>query len=226
MLIFAGRFILAYGLLITPWPGAKSIYGDYFRTINAAVFIRNSSSRVLQFNPLNDPGHIWPNNFDTSILLANRDWPDAEGNARALQLTVDAWQMGWVPTAFLMALIVATPVSWGRRFWALAWGLAWLHAFILLTMGIFVWNESTRLLLVTLTPFWKGIANWVEALALDPVGPSFLAAAVIWILVTFRRQDPAGRSLAKILVRTSPSDDAPRQNPPAAAEREIFCRPG
>jgi len=56
-------------------------------------------------------------------------------------------------------------------------------------VGISIWNESTRISLVTLTPFWKAIANQVEDLALDPVGPSFFAAALIWILVSFRRQD-------------------------------------
>jgi hypothetical protein len=33
----------------------------------------------------------------------------------------------------------------------------------------------------------------MEELALAPVGPSFFAAALIWILVTLRRQDLAGK---------------------------------
>jgi hypothetical protein len=45
--------------------------------------------------------------------------------------------------------------------------------------------------LVTLTPFWKEIANRLEEQALNPVGPSFFAAALIWMLITFRRQDLA-----------------------------------
>jgi hypothetical protein len=197
MLVFAGRFILIYGLFIVPWPGAKKIYGSYFREINDAVFVQETGPRALQFNPLDDSRHIWPRNFDTSIILANRDLPDVAGKPRAFLLTVDSWQMGWTPTAFLMALIVATSVPWRRRFWAIGWGLLWVHGFILLTVGIFIWNESTRLSLVTLTPFWKGIANRVEELALDPVGPSFLAATLIWILVTFRRRDLAGKSFSK-----------------------------
>jgi len=67
--------------------------------------------------------------------------------------------------------------------------LLWVHAFILLTLGIFIWNESVRLKLVALTPFWMEVANRLEVLALNPVGPSFFAAALIWMLVTFRRRD-------------------------------------
>jgi hypothetical protein len=90
-----------------------------------------------------------------------------------------------------MAFALATPISWRRRMWALLWGFLWVHGFILLTLGIFIWNESTRVALVTLTPFWKEIANRLEEQALNPVGPSFFAAALIWLLITFRRQDLA-----------------------------------
>ena len=68
-----------------------------------------------------------------------------------------------------------------------------MQGFVVLTLGIFVWNESTRVGLVTLTPLGKEIANRLEELALAPVGPSFFVAALIWILVTFRRQDLAGK---------------------------------
>jgi len=125
--------------------------------------------------------------------MANRDLLDHESRGRTFTLAVDAWQMGWVPTAFFLSLTLATPIPWRRRLWAVFWGLLWIHVFILLTLGIFIWNESTRLSLVTLTPFWKEMADRLEELALAPVGPSFFAAALIWILVTFRRQDLAGK---------------------------------
>jgi len=131
----------------------------------------------------------WPDNFDTAILIGNRYALNDQGKPKVFLLAVDAWQMGWTPTAFLMALVLATPISWQRRLWSLLLSLLCVHSFILLTVGISIWNESTRISLVTLTPFWKAIANQVEDLALDPVGPSFFAAALIWILVSFGRQD-------------------------------------
>ena len=146
---------------------------------------------LLEFQPLDNPHHQWPPNFDTAIILANRDLLDQDGQEQRFMLTVDAWQMGWAPTACLMAFALATPISWRRRMWALFWGFLWVHGFILLTLGIFIWNESTRVALVTLTPFWKEIANRLEEQALNPVGPSFFAAALIWLLITFRRQDLA-----------------------------------
>jgi hypothetical protein len=193
ILVFAGWFILIYGLLIAPWPGGKPVYASYFRGLGQLILQDNGSRRLLDFQPLDDPDRKWPPNFDTAIILANRDLLDAAGKGQRLMLAVDAWQMGWTPTAFLVALTLATPIPWRRRLWALFWGWLWVQGFIVLTLGIFIWNESTRLALVMLTPFWKDLANRLEDLALAPVGPSFFAAALIWILVTFRRQDLAGK---------------------------------
>ena len=189
MLVFAGWFVLIYGLLITPWPGAKKIYGAYFSCLGQLVFTAPGSQRLLEFQLLDNHSHQWPQNFDTAIILANRDLLDQNGHEQRFMLTVDAWQMGWVPTACLVAFTLATPIPWRRRNSSLFWGLWWVHGFILLTLGIFIWNESTRLALVTLTPFWKEIANRLEEQALNPVGPSFFAAALIWLLVTFWRHD-------------------------------------
>lgn len=193
MLVFAGWFGLFYGLLIAPWPGAKPLYAGYFRGLGQLVFENNGSRRLLHFEPLDDPGHQWPPNYDTAIILANRDLLDTQGNGQKFMLAVDAWQMGWAPTAFLVSLTLATPILWRRKRWALFWGWFWVQGFIVLTVSIFIWNESTRLALVTLTPFWKAITHQVEELALSPVGPSFFAAALIWMLVTLRRQDFAGK---------------------------------
>ena len=193
ILVFAGWFLLIYGLLIAPWPGAKPVYAGYFRELGRLVLADDGGRRLLDFQPLDDPDHKWPPNFDTAIILANRDLLDDQGKARAFMLAVDAWQMGWTPTAFLVALTLATPIPWRRRWWALFWGWLWVQGFVVLTLGIFIWNESTRLALVTLTPFWKDLANRLEEVALAPVGPSFFAAVLIWILVTFRRQDLADK---------------------------------
>jgi hypothetical protein len=193
ILVFALRVLVVYALLIAPWPGLKPLYARYFQGLGRMVFVDEGGRRSLEFQPLGDPEHAWPPNFDTGIIMANRNRLDAQGQGPRFLLTADAWQMGWAPTAFFMSLVLATPIPWRRRLRALGWGLVWVHGFILLTVGIFLWNESTRVALVTLTPFWKAVANRLEELALDPVGPGFFAAALIWMVVTFRRRDLADK---------------------------------
>ena len=89
------------------------------------VLADDGGQRMLDFQPLDDPEHQWPPNFDTAIILANRNMLNPDGKGHRFMLTVDAWQMGWAPTAFLVALTLATPIPWRRRWWALFWGWYW-----------------------------------------------------------------------------------------------------
>jgi hypothetical protein len=115
---------------------------------------------------------------------------NADDSGPVRHLDFDTLGLGWRPTALLIALIVATPISWARRRWALFWGLIWQNAFLLVFLGFLIWNESSEISLVNLTPFWKHLAsNFKDAL----VGQAGLAVPVaIWVLVTFRRIDKRG----------------------------------
>ncbi len=189
ILFFAARWFLIYGLLILPWPGMKPLYAAYFQKLGQIVWAKNIRCLTLDFQQLHDPAHRWPANFDTAIIMSRSELTEDDGNDQRYLLTVDAWQMGWVPTAFFIALTLATPASWSRRRKALSWGILWMQVFVLMTLEIFIWNESTRLYPSSLALFGKSLANRLEELALSPVGPSFLAATLTWITVTFRWQE-------------------------------------
>ncbi|HTQ31261.1 MAG TPA: hypothetical protein VMI53_08625 [Opitutaceae bacterium] len=182
---FLGRFALVYGLLIFPWPGWNGFYGRGFRALGRTVFAENSGRRILRFEPA--PDTLRP--LDTAIALANREQLDALGSGPVRTLGLDTRGVGWVPTALLLALILATPVSWRRRGRALIWGLICLYVFILFSVGIYIWNESAQLSLVGFSPFWKAIADGLEETLITQMGASFVAPVLIWILVTFRRED-------------------------------------
>ncbi len=100
VLVFAGWFGLFYGLLVAPWPGAKPLYAGYFQGLGKVVLEDKGSRRLLEFQPLDDPDHKWPPNFDTAIILANRDRLNPDGSGQRFMLTADAWQMGWTPVDF------------------------------------------------------------------------------------------------------------------------------
>ena len=59
---------------------------------------------------------------DTEIVLVETARIDASGRAPARILGLDTRAVGWTPTALLLALIIASPVSWSRRWRALGWG--------------------------------------------------------------------------------------------------------
>jgi hypothetical protein len=183
--MFLGRVALIYVILAIPWPGANKAYGLYFRALGRLAFSADDGRRELSFEAA---GENSPRPNDTRIVIVNKALihPDGSGPVRNLDVS-----FGWQSTALLLALILATPIPWLRRGWALLWGLLGIHGFIVMFLGFCIWSESAEISLVTLTPFWKGAVNsGKEAL----VGQANLAVPVlIWILVTFRREDWVGR---------------------------------
>ena len=183
---FLWRFALGYGLLIFPWTGFNGTYSGYFRALGRMTFARDGGPRYLQFEPVPAELH---HRLDTRIALANRDQVDRAGNIPLHYLELDARGVGWVPTALLLALILASPVSWRRRAVATLWGLIGVHGYILFSVACDIWNNSVDLSLLTFTPFWKSVVEGLDETLVNQMGMSFVVPVFIWILVTLRRQD-------------------------------------
>ncbi len=186
---FLWRFALVYGLLILPWPGFNKIYGGYFRTLGQMTFSRDGGQRYLQFEAVPEELH---RQLDTRVALVNRDQLNREGKGPVRYLELDSRGVGWVPTALLLALILATPVPWRRRGVAMMLGIISVHGFILFSMASTIWNNSTDLGLLTLAPFWKSVVAGLDESLITQMGASFVVPVMIWIVVTFRRQDVVG----------------------------------
>jgi hypothetical protein len=180
-------FALIFGLLILPWPGWNDLYGQYFRELGRTAFSRDGEKRIVRFQH-----HELQHGFstlNTQMTLNNRDLIDKAGKGLTATVDLDTRSIGWVPTALTAALILATPVPWRRRWWALFGGLILIHVFILFTLQTWLWNESPELSLTTLTPFQKEITDNLEYTFLTQLGASFTVPVLIWLLVTFRRED-------------------------------------
>jgi len=183
-------FVPLYALLIFPWPGSRDLYGAYLRSIAQRVFTENSDGRIVHFETV--PTARRNRTLDTRITVANRTQLDASGSGRAVMLDFDSRGVGWVPTALLIALVVSTPVPWRRRASALVAGLIAVHAVILFSLQIYIWNQTdaaSGLNLVELSPFWKTVVSGLEETLITQLGASFALPVLIWMLVTFRSED-------------------------------------
>ena len=72
---------------------------------------------------------------------------------------------------------------------ALAGGLVLIHLFILFTVQAWIWNNSSGVSLLSLSAFWQNAADELNYALMNQIGASFSVPVVIWVLVTFRRQD-------------------------------------
>jgi hypothetical protein len=184
---FLWRFALVYGLLILPWPGWTALYAEGFRGLGNAIFGERDSECVLYFEPDQETRGLAA--VDSRIAIANPRLADKNGNGPVTYLSLNTRSIGWIPTALIIALIMATPIPWRRRALALFWGLLLTEAFVLISVALYIWNESTTISLHVLTPFWKELAADAEYVLITQLGASFSIPVLIWILVTFAYQD-------------------------------------
>ncbi len=181
-------FALTYALLILPWPGFPAAYHSFFRLLLRAAFAPGNGPRELGFNSLK-PEH---GRSLVRIEITNRTLMAPDGSGPVRNLVVDTGGF-WRATALLLALIVVTPVAWRRRISAVLSGCLWLHGGILLIVGFSIWNESRHVSLVLLSPFWQTLADRIQRMLLS--GLNLAAPVLLWMLVTFRREDFAGMKL-------------------------------
>jgi hypothetical protein len=179
---FMLRFGVIFGLLIAPWPRLNQLYSQYFQALGGMAFGPSAGSdRVVIFESAS--GHNA--GLDTRITLENTALLGSDGKGAAKSVEVDSRSIGWVPTALTMALVLATPIPWKRRLAAFAGGIVLIHLFIYFTVQSWVWNASA----MTLSAFWQRAAGELNYALMNQMGASFTVPVLVWILVTFRRQD-------------------------------------
>ncbi len=181
---FLLRFAVVFGLLIAPWPGWNKAYSQFFQAFGGMVF-SGDGPREVKFAPYTDG----KSPLDTQVTLINRALTDNTGHAQGRQTELDTRSIGWVPTALTTALVVATPIAWPRRLTALAGALVLIHLFILFTLQAWIWDNSADLSLVTLSDFARRVVGELDYALVTQLGASFTVPVLIWVLVTFRRQD-------------------------------------
>lgn len=186
---FLCLFILVYGLLMCPWPGLGAGYTRLYRAGAAFLFRSFGEKGVVRFLETGEADH------DMKILFFNREQVDAEGRMVPVgSVGHDTRVGGYIPTAFTIALILATPVVWRRKGWALFWGMILTHVFLVLKLAIWVlygFNHEPLSLLV-LNPFWTRVLVFLAEVLIRGLTFHLIVSVFIWISVSFRREDWPG----------------------------------
>ncbi len=120
-------FFGVYVLLMMPWPGLRTAYRD--KLVGGANVVYSIAPKCdgMKALPFDKPGHK-----DTVVLR-----PDT------LYIGVNTGEVGYLPTALLLSLIVATPVSWKRRLIGLIGGFVLVNGFILMRFVVLALHLSS-----------------------------------------------------------------------------------
>lgn len=192
---FVLKLATVYGLFLIPWPGAITAYraafcfggNIFFRTLGGTgrVYLTPKEELVLTEPRPEGRGRL-TGGKDVAVSLENIE-------TRAVgMMEMNSRLMGYLPTSFTIALIIAAPVPWKRRAFALLWGTALISVFVGVLLGLRLVNvlsNSDDMAVYAFGPFWKGmVVVLLKVLALSPV-TAYIAPVVIWALVCFRRED-------------------------------------
>jgi hypothetical protein len=184
ILRFLATFAAIFIVLILPWFGPA--YMAVFRTVGTWCFSREEGQRKVTF--LESPDKSTRPTY-ARIEIANRARLKPDGSGLVRNVDFDVRGFGWKPMALLMALVLASPLPWKRRLDALCWGLFWVLVVMMVLLAFVIWNESSEIDLVTMTPLWKALASeWQHSFITQF---SLAAPVVVWMLVTFRTGDLA-----------------------------------
>ncbi len=128
-----------------------------------------------------DPQH------DVRFLIANRS------NGRGLQNEkTSSRHLGYMPAAVFLSLVLATPIHWKRRVFALGVGWALVHVFVAARLAMILLHkfhgEEAYCLFHWERP-WSVILNVTYHLTSVVPASIYVVPLIIWITVTFRRED-------------------------------------
>lgn len=170
--------VLIYGILIISWPGLGSEYAGCFRACGNLLFSDFGSDGTVQLLP-SGPEIAG----DTEVRLTN-----VRGQ-QSWRIAYNSRYTGYMPTAAIIALTLATPVAWRRRWQALFWGMTFVHVFILVRFALSLVYNFRKVGLFVYGEFWsRTIQIAYEAISVSIV-TSCVVPVLIWIAVALRRED-------------------------------------
>ncbi|GAG33751.1 unnamed protein product, partial [marine sediment metagenome] len=123
---------------------------------------------------------------DTEVVLFNRRTGAERHIAGGSKL------QGFKPTAFILALIVATPIPWSRRWRAVVGGLVLVHAYVALRMLVFLlaaFGGDNPLALFSPGPIGGAILGFLSWFLVLSYTSWLIAPLPIWVLVSLRTSD-------------------------------------
>jgi hypothetical protein len=178
-------FLLAFGLMMAPWPRVGRAYTRFYSAGASVLFGSFGSTGVVRFEPLSD------SEYDMHVTLFNRARPGPGGGVARIQTRHNSRHAGYMYVAFLTALILATPIPWKRKAWALFWGMILIHGFVALQLLLRISHafNSKALSMFVLSPFCSRVLSTAhQAFAVNATF-GFVVCVFVWILVSFRRRD-------------------------------------
>ena len=177
--------LLALGVFVVAdlaWPIVGGAYAWTYRATGEALFGTFGSRGFVRLQAKSVPEGF----LDTETVLGKR------GVRSTVVVSQSSLVLGYLPTAELVALVLASPIPWSRKWRSMALGLLAIQAFIavrLLLTVVHQYSLAGPVRLFDPGPFWSSVlAIARQTICVSPTF-SFVLPVFVWIVVALRRED-------------------------------------
>jgi len=197
-LVFYGIFLALSGL------GVNQFYANYFQSF-ANKWVQPLSNLDIEFRDNQESDKA---KFNIETVVMHQDTIQAHvqaarqkglsqvHNIPSVTMAFSSTRQGYIPTIFLLSLILATPIRfrWIKAS-ALFWGMLLLHAYLIFKFSIWIIHQSTTVdtlgLSLANNPFWEQVLHYLYLSFSADMPLRYIMPVLIWMLVCIRKEDLA-----------------------------------
>ncbi len=181
ILFYFAKAATIYVALALPIAGIGEVYNHTFRTLANGAFGSFGDDGLVRFEKIEHPRAM----LDTRVSIRNLR------NNLSGSTEFSTRLCAYLPTIEVIALVLATPINFKRRFRALFWALLLISAFVAARAYILILfcaaQESFHL--ITVSPTTMSFLSGLHRVGVHWASPNFVLPVFVWIIATIRRED-------------------------------------
>jgi hypothetical protein len=214
LLFFVLKAIIIYVLLTAPFSFYDEMYGNFYRSCGKLFFDRFHGNGIARFTEGSEKKI-------TRIDIGNITQLDATGQLKTAWVNTETRGFGYLPTVLMIALVIASPVSWRRKLIALLAGVSLVTLLVMFRLWLQIMYLCEQFPWLNLYQFGdtqKKIIEYVYQAIVIPINMALYFVIIVWLLVTFRKEDL--KWFARIQIQSPSKSPAPGQNPTATKKNK------
>ena len=178
---FLGRFLVFFTVLLLLWSVVGDAYGVMYRQGMTSIYSGFFPGGEVKLDRLEDDG----SGYDSDVVLTNVKKGLSFGRR------VNSRQQGYIPTVYVVSLILATPIPWSRRLKLAMWGLLIVSLYVPLRLlpALIMSFAHPDFGIFALGPTSEAIVRFLTNTVHINFAGHFVLPIPIWFLLCFRRAD-------------------------------------
>lgn len=182
---FVSIFAITYIFFLLPQIGFDRKYEEIFRKLGNDIYNGKNQEEVIFLK------EVQTKEYDTKLYLSKKSLRDKNNDYKGTIFPMKVRRIGFIATSFLISLIIATPLTWRRKFLALLFGIIGMLFFAMIKLRVIMLHFYTQSKWVGLhqePEEVKRIEFWNEIFGRSNTN-SYYVAIILWFILCFGKSE-------------------------------------